>query len=77
MSRELSVEQLRDVIERMNQVSRHQCNRLGEKPHLAVHPLTCGNDSQHGNLYPLFEDGCVKLICPDCDYTQDGHRFSE
>lgn len=70
MDEALSVEQLRDVIKWMNRASLHQCNRLGEKPHMAVHPLTCGQDSQHGNLYPLFEGGTFMLICPDCDYTQ-------
>lgn len=58
------------IVKAMNGVSRHQCNRFGPLPDCAVHPLTCGNDSNHGNLFPLYEDGIVKLICPDCDYTQ-------
>lgn len=35
-----------------------------------VHPLTCGNDSQHQNLVPKEKDGKVILICLDCAYTQ-------
>ena len=35
-----------------------------------VHPLTCGNDSQHQNLVPFEVDGDVKLKCLDCDYVQ-------
>lgn len=36
-----------------------------------VHPYTCGNDSNHGNLYPVLDDGKVVLLCPDCDYRQE------
>lgn len=69
------LEKLRSVVKAMNSVSLHQTNRgfpqaIRGIPS-AVHPLTCGNDSNHGNLFPLYEDGIVKLICPDCDYTQD------
>lgn len=40
-----------------------------------VHPLTCGNDSNHAELRGRIEtqdDGVeVVLYCPDCDYTQE------
>ena len=36
-----------------------------------VHPLTCGNDSNHSILKPQEKDGKVVLVCPDCDYVQD------
>ena len=36
-----------------------------------VHPLTCGNDSQHQDLVPKEVDGKVVLSCLDCDYVQD------
>ena len=36
-----------------------------------VHPLTCGNDSQHQNLIAKEFDGKVLLTCVDCDYIQD------
>lgn len=34
------------------------------------HPLTCGSDSNHGDLVPVEKDGNVILKCPDCDYEQ-------
>ena len=36
-----------------------------------VHPLTCGNDSQHQDLVAKELDGKVVLHCLDCDYVQD------
>ncbi len=36
-----------------------------------VHPLTCGNDSNHHVLLPEERDGKVILYCQDCDYVQD------
>jgi hypothetical protein len=37
-----------------------------------LHPLTCGEDSNHHPLRPdEDENGSVILRCPDCDYTQD------
>jgi hypothetical protein len=36
-----------------------------------VHPLTCGNDSQHQDLVPKEVDGKVVLSCSDCDYVQN------
>ena len=35
-----------------------------------VHPLRCGNDSEHGLLIPVAEDQRIVLLCPDCDYRQ-------
>lgn len=35
-----------------------------------VHPLTCGNDSNHENLVAVEVDGKVVLKCNDCDYVQ-------
>ena len=69
------LDKLRAVVKAMNGVSLHQTNRAFPQvtglPRMCVHPLTCGNDSSHGNLFPLYEDGMVKLICPDCEYTQE------
>ena len=36
-----------------------------------VHPLTCGNKSQHQDLVAKELDGKVVLHCLDCDYVQD------
>jgi len=35
-----------------------------------VHPLTCGNDSNHKKLIPIENDGKVILGCVDCNYIQ-------
>jgi len=35
-----------------------------------LHPLTCGNNSNHKILIPKEIDNKVILICEDCDYTQ-------
>ncbi len=36
-----------------------------------VHPLTCGNNSQHQNLVAKEVDGKVVLSCLDCNYIQN------
>ena len=36
-----------------------------------VHPLTCGNNSEHENLKGIEIKGKVILICPDCEYKQE------
>lgn len=36
-----------------------------------VHPLTCGNDSNHTILQPKEIDEKVVLICEDCEYVQE------
>lgn len=36
-----------------------------------VHPLTCGNDSQHQDLVPKEVSNKVVLVCSDCNYTQN------
>lgn len=37
-----------------------------------LHPLTCGNDSNHEKLIPhMTREGFVVLKCLDCDYIQD------
>jgi hypothetical protein len=67
------------LIGAMNAVSYHQCDRparyfgASQEFRMRGHPLTCGNDSNHTPLYPIFnlETGRLKLICRDCDYTQD------
>jgi hypothetical protein len=66
------VNELQSIIERMNAVSLHQCNREydGSPKRWAIHPLTCGKDSSHGRLFPWFDGKRIRLICPDCDYTQ-------
>jgi hypothetical protein len=38
---------------------------------MMVHPLTCGNDSNHRSLAPEVRDDEVILRCLDCDYEQD------
>lgn len=35
-----------------------------------VHPLTCGNDSNHTPLFPHWDGKAVVLRCPDCEYIQ-------
>jgi len=37
-----------------------------------VHPLTCGNDSSHQPLIPIWDNELLRvtLYCADCDYTQ-------
>jgi len=37
-----------------------------------VHPLTCGNDSNHGLLFPGIDEetNTVVLSCPNCNYVQ-------
>ncbi len=36
-----------------------------------MHPLTCGNDSNHEVLDLEFENGEFKLKCIDCEYSQE------
>lgn len=59
----------------MNAISAHQTNHaLGEGSwtgRFRVHPLTCGNDSNHTVLFPYFNGEKVVLRCPDCDYVQN------
>ena len=66
------VKELQSIIKRMNAVSLHQCNRKydGSLKRWPMHPLTCGNDSSHGLLFPWFDGKRIRLVCPDCDYTQ-------
>ena len=46
-------------------VEKHQDNPM-------VHPLTCGNDSEHQYLVAFEDkDKSVKLKCLDCNYIQD------
>ena len=35
-----------------------------------VHPLACGNDSNHQPLESVTEGVSVVLRCPDCGYVQ-------
>ncbi len=61
----------------MTSISLHQTDQLpwqrsDRRPfRCRVHPLTCGNDSNHTPLFPAIQDGRRVLICRDCDYTQD------
>lgn len=59
----------------MTDIALHQCQRdaIDTPRQFAMHELTCGKDSSHGMLFPVFDqdEGKVKLICPTCDYTQD------
>ena len=73
------VNELQGIIEKMNAISLHQCNRNydGSPREWAMHPLTCGKNSSHRNLFPWFDGKQIKLLCPDCDYTQDAtHVFA-
>lgn len=36
-----------------------------------VHPLTCGNNSNHANLIAVEINNNIKLKCKDCEYVQD------
>lgn len=80
----LTEKELGDALETMNNVSLHQTDRIfpptqiiGSGPAIPfrVHPLTCGNNSNHTPLFPYWNGERVQLICRDCDYTQDnaGH----
>lgn len=66
----------------MNAVSLHQTDRLFEPMKLGdaslavhLHPYTCGNDSTHTPLFPMWDSKSrkVRLICRDCDWTQEYH----
>jgi len=35
-----------------------------------VHPLTCGNDSNHEILIPAIKNNKVVLVCINCNYIQ-------
>jgi hypothetical protein len=36
-----------------------------------MHPLTCGSDSNHQNLFPRISiDGHCIIVCADCGYVQ-------
>lgn len=43
-------------------------NAWQNNPH--VHPLTCGNDSNHTALVPEIRDNNVILKCVDCSFEQ-------
>lgn len=51
-----------EALTTMSRIIKHQTCQ-------SMHPLTCGNDSNHRPLYPVWEDRIV-LRCPDCDYVQ-------
>lgn len=36
----------------------------------SIHPMTCGEDSNHRNLIGVLENGVICLKCLDCDYVQ-------
>lgn len=65
-----------DIISRyvsMNMVCEWQTGyRRGERDPMArMHPLTCGNDSSHAPLFPIFDGDRMVLVCCDCDYRQE------
>jgi hypothetical protein len=61
----------KNIVDRMNSISLHQCNREKDgSPRWAMHPLTCGNNSSHPPLFPWFDGEQICLICSECDYTQ-------
>lgn len=51
------------LIDAVRAVMHYQSN-----PH--VHPLTCGNNSEHQVLQPMIVGTQVALICIDCGYVQ-------
>lgn len=53
-----------ELLEIMNRICKHQLN-------YRLHPLTCGNDSDHHLLFPIMIDRKIILRCLDCDYRQD------
>lgn len=61
------------IIEQMTALVRWQTawRATGYQPMQRMHPLTCGNNSNHSPLYPLIEGDAVVLVCADCDYRQD------
>jgi hypothetical protein len=66
------IDVLRLALQSMNNVTLWQTNRKfpNKKPYNAMHPLTCGNDSNHTPLFPYWNGASVILMCRDCDYTQ-------
>lgn len=50
-------------IEKIEAIRKHQNNPM-------LHPLTCGNNSNHKPLEPVVIDSKVCLICLNCSYTQ-------
>lgn len=64
MLNQLSISDVKSALARMESLAAHQ-----RDPHM--HPLTCGNDSGHGLLYPAFDGSKVVLVCPDCEYRQE------
>ena len=53
-----------DLLAIMNRICHHQVAK-------GAHPLTCGNDSRHQNLFPVIHGRRVILRCVDCDYAQE------
>jgi hypothetical protein len=53
-----------DLLAIMNRICHHQVAKV-------AHPLTCGNDSRHQNLFPVIHGRRVILRCVDCDYAQE------
>jgi hypothetical protein len=78
MDRGSDYEDLARALEAMNNVSLHQTDRIFPPTQVGefsfptrLHPLTCGNNSDHAPLYPYWNGDRVQLICRDCDYTQN------
>lgn len=60
------------VIEQMDALTRWQTGHWPDaEPTRRMHPLTCGNNSNHSPLYPMFDNDRVVLVCADCDYRQE------
>lgn len=59
------------LLDQMNAVTIWQTGRHPDgTPLHRMHPLTCGNNSNHAPLFPLIDGDRVVLVCADCDYTQ-------
>lgn len=74
----MNLDQATAVIDMMNTIALHQCNRKIDGDKIVErgmfeqgHPLTCGNDSNHPVLMPMFVNNKIYLICPECNWTQD------
>lgn len=63
-----------EALDKITRITLSQCDRdtVDKMAALPVHPMTCGNDSRHSRLYPVYdkEKQQIRYICSCCDYTQ-------
>lgn len=67
----------KDLIDKINKLQENPYIKIdGVENHwlypngFPIHPLTCGNNSNHKVLKAIEKDYKVILICEDCDYEQ-------